>query len=235
MRVERIPIRTTTQIEGDGTYKQTLSIYCPFRGASFTTEHCRVCPKLVAWAEDAASPEAAVICASDDVPEAARAVALHLGDRLSGRFDDVGAHTPIGVVMDRTTLAVSEEVDLDALRRELGAATGRVLPVVDAGGRLLGVVASDRLRSSVPPRDRAHSVAEMLSRVAAKSVSEVMTAHVVAFPEGGRIRDALNVMIVERVRYLPIVTEHGELVGMVWDIDLLSWLARSDRGRGDER
>jgi CBS-domain-containing membrane protein len=220
MRVERIPIRSTVAIGRGGAKERSLSVYCPFRHRSFALEHCRTCPRVVTWSEAPDESGAHIVCASEDEP---RAIAIHVSEqRLTGKLETVAATTPIGVVMDTSNLCVTDDLALDELRELIGGQTGRALPVVNARGQLLGVVAPDQAATS----SRGVDVVEILRRVAPRTVRDVMTAHVVAFPESGRVREALNAMLVERVRYLPVVSENGEVIGMVWDLDLLTWLAR---------
>jgi CBS domain-containing protein len=235
MRVERVPIRTTTRLTPGGEHRRELSIYCPFQAKTFPAAHCEHCTRLVSWTDDPGAEGASVICASEDARAAeeeteSRAVALHFGDRMTGPLEEEAARTPIGVVMAATCITAEGELEIADLRRALGEKTGRAFPVVDRDGTLIGVVSADRLTPSVPaPPPSRPGMSEFLRRLVPTTVREVMTAHVTAFPEGGRVRDALNAMLVERVRYLPVVSAEGAVVGLVWDLDLLSWLARSHR------
>jgi CBS domain-containing protein len=230
MRVERVPIRTTTRLTPGGELRRDLSIYCPFKARTFAVEHCRKCEHLVSWADDAEAPGAHIVCEGEHPQESpeVRALAMHFGDRMTGKFEEIAARTPIGVVMETSFTIAHGDLEIAELRRHLGEKTGRVLPVVGEDGTLLGVVASDRLSTPPPPPSRPELHA-FLAKLVPTTVREVMTAHVVAFPEAGRVRDALNAMLVERVRYLPVVSADGVVVGLVWDLDLLSWLAQAHR------
>ncbi len=228
MRVERVPIRTTTRLTPGGERHRELSVYCPFQARTFGAEECQHCARLVTWTDDPTAEGAAIVCASEQTET--RAVALHFGDRMSGSLEEEAARTPIGVVMASTCVTAEGELEIAELRLMLGEKTGRAFPVVDRDGALLGVISADRLGPSVPPPPPSRpGLRELLSRLAPTKVREVMTAHVVAFPENGRVREALNAMLVERVRYLPVVSSEGTVVGLVWDLDLLSWLARANR------
>jgi CBS domain-containing protein len=230
MRVERVPIRSTVHIARGGVRERRLSIYCPFKHRSFDLAHCRTCSHLASWPEDADDREAHLVCRADEAELETRVVAVHVGERLGGSLESAAAATPIGVVMASCTIAVRDDLALEELRETIGARTGTALPVVSEDGRLLGVVAMDAAAPRPPGPKKA--IEDLLRRVVPSTVREVMTAHVVAFPESGRVRDALNAMLVERVRYLPVVAEDGAVVGMVWDLDLLTWLARGAREGG---
>lgn len=230
MRVERVPIRPIYRVGSSGKRKKTLSVYCPFRARSAAAEDCRACPRCVTGTDELGGHAAAIVCASDGTPTFARVDAPHKAPRPShGRFDEIAMQTPIGMVMAPFLVALDHDVPLDAARGELTGRTGRVLPVVAYDGRLLGIVRADHLVPPPPAFESRRDVRELLSLLAPSTVREVMSAHVVAFPESGRVADALDAMITERVRYLPIVTSDGTVIGIVWDVDILSWLARTRR------
>jgi CBS domain-containing protein len=231
MRVERVPLRPIEQVGSRGKRRRRLSVYCPFRARSFEAEHCRTCARCLSWAENEEAHGASIVCASDGEATAARAESVR-----PGRFrDKLATDAPIGLVMPSSVVVVHHDLELETLRRELAGQTGRAFPVVSDDGRLLGVVAADQL-APAPPASRARrDLRELLSMLEPSTVGEVMGAHVVAFPESGSVADALDLMITERVRYLPIVTAEEEVCGLVWDLNILSWLARARREGGHER
>jgi CBS-domain-containing membrane protein len=167
------------------------------------------------------------LCATElDPGHDARAVVLQ--SRVTGHLSEIARRTPIGTVMAPTLLAVRDDAEVDVLQRELLGRTGRVMPVVTAEGRLLGIVSTDRLGAQVPPPPPSRpELRELLELLTPSSIREVMTAQVLAFPESGRVSEALNAMLVERVRFLPIVSDEGAVVGLVWDVHILSWLGRA--------
>jgi CBS domain-containing protein len=230
MHVERVPIRHIHRVGRDGKRARALSVYCPFRGRSFDADHCGTCPRRVTSADDPDAPGAFMVCASEDEPVLATAAAIYVGSRRPhGHFDEIARDAPIGVVMAPSLVIVHRDAALDALRDELEAKTGRVLPVVADDDRLLGVITADHLAPPPPAPESRPDLRELLSLLAPSTVRDVMTAHVVAFPESGRVVDALDAMITERVRYLPIVRADGVVIGIVWDLNILSWLARAQR------
>ena len=136
MRVERVPIRTAVHLTPGGERRRTLSVYCPFQGRTFPAQVCHDCARLVTWAKDADACGAHVVCASDAEPPEMRVLAMRFGDRAAGSFEEVGAHTPIGLVMAATFTTAHADLEIEELRQHIGASTGRVLPVVDDDGAL---------------------------------------------------------------------------------------------------
>ena len=121
-------------------------------------------------------------------------------------------------------------VHADALAR--GAAdmmrTRRVrhLPVVDRGGRLVGIVTDRDLRQVVfdpAIQLRAGGLADALKEV---TVAEVMTRAVLTVRPDTPVREAARLMRERKVGALPVVRD-GKVVGVVTEMDLLNELARA--------
>ena len=93
----------------------------------------------------------------------------------------------------------------------------RHLPVVDAGGRLVGLVTHRDLLKVFADRTREGSMA-----VAA---GDVMTTGVVTVTAQMRLTDALNLMIENKYGCLPVIDEAGVLVGIITQFDLLKFAA----------
>jgi Mg/Co/Ni transporter MgtE len=86
----------------------------------------------------------------------------------------------------------------------------RALPVVDEELRLVGIVSRSELVHVLPASTR---------------VSEVMRARVHALPEQAPIGYAIALMALEGISEVPVVTEEGELVGVLHALDALRWTA----------
>ena len=107
---------------------------------------------------------------------------------------------------------------------------GRLL-VVDANGRLLGVVTNGDVLEAWPSRFQAlepFEVRELMARVA---VDEAMAAQVVTVDPETTISEAANMMFEERVGALPVL-EGGRVVGILTCSDLLQGLVRVLSGLG---
>jgi CBS domain-containing protein len=147
--------------------------------------------------------------------------------------------------MTRRVLAVRPDVSLEALTglfldRDIGGA-----PVVDDGGRPIGVVSkTDLLRVQRDSGDTREAVAsgrqpsrgqlrvelgpgfhaEALPRV----VAEAMTRAAYTISENAPLTHAAALMAFEGVHRVPVVSEDGRVAGMVTAIDILRWLAQQD-------
>jgi acetoin utilization protein AcuB len=96
----------------------------------------------------------------------------------------------------------------------------RHLPVVDRGGRLVGIVTDRDLRQVIfdpAIRDRAGQVADVLAAI---TVRDVMTWAVVTVRPGTEIRDAARVMYEQKIGALPVV-EGEKVVGILSEADVL--------------
>jgi CBS domain-containing protein len=109
------------------------------------------------------------------------------------------------------------------------------LCVVDADGRLLGIVSrSDLLRHRVAPDPRAHMVpAPPDPTQPPVTVADVMTKDVVALPPTTDEADAAAIMLQRRIRSIPVV-EDGRLLGVVSVTDMLRAAVRGDERIADD-
>jgi CBS domain-containing protein len=110
------------------------------------------------------------------------------------------------------------------------------VPVVDAGGRVLGVVSEADLLLKEEHPDAEQSVPLVWTRrrriewdkAAGTVAGELMTAPPVTVPPTATVADAARHMHAARVKRLPVVDEDGRLLGIVSRADLLKVFARPD-------
>jgi CBS-domain-containing membrane protein len=117
-------------------------------------------------------------------------------------FREIARESVVGAAMGPSVVCVRAEVCVSDLRETFRTARSALLPVVDALGRLVGVVWRDD------------------SRVDSRAL---------ALDESASALEALRAMTIERARAVPVVGEGGAVVGVLSDIDLLGWLARERR------
>jgi CBS domain-containing protein len=112
--------------------------------------------------------------------------------------------TPAPQTIEATeTLAVARErMDRGRFRR---------LPVVDAGGRLIGIVTDRDLR------EHAGHLAD--TRVTGAMIEPVMTVGV-----DDAVEDVGKRLLRERIGGFPVLDGRGWLVGMITETDVLLWL-----------
>jgi acetoin utilization protein AcuB len=108
------------------------------------------------------------------------------------------------------------------LTRERGI---RHLPVVHEG-RLTGIVSDrDLKRAMASPATtlEVHELHYLLERV---TVDQFMTPVVITIPPLSPVEDAAQIMVTEKISALPVV-EHGRLVGIITETDLLRLFVRA--------
>jgi CBS domain-containing protein len=135
----------------------------------------------------------------------------------------------IGELMSSPATTVDPGAPITEAGRLLLARGITAVCVVDAGGRLVGLVSrSDLLRHRLVRDPRAHlrPVAEDDTEPP-HTVAEVMTKDVLALPPSADEADAAQLMLDNRIRSLPVV-EDGRVVGIVSVTDLLRAAVRGD-------
>lgn len=112
------------------------------------------------------------------------------------------------------------------------------MPVVDADGRVVGVISETDLlaKERWEPRERRGMLARLPGRAArdrrrrkhdARVASEAMTAPAITIERFWPLSVAARQMLDASVNHLPVV-KHGELIGIVARADLMRALVRSD-------
>jgi CBS domain-containing protein len=114
--------------------------------------------------------------------------------------------------MTRGAICVSADQSVDSvvslfLERGISGA-----PVVDIKGRAIGVV----------------SKTDVIRGRHQKCVGEVMTPVAFTMKENAPISQAAALMAFEGIHRLPIVSDSGEVIGIVSSIDVLQWIAERD-------
>jgi CBS domain-containing protein len=101
----------------------------------------------------------------------------------------------------------------------------RHLPVVDANGRLVGIVTDRDLRQVVFDPRIAEALGEATLTLAALTVREVMTWGVVSVRADTDLRAAARLMRERKIGALPVV-EAGHVVGILTETDVLAAIDR---------
>jgi len=154
------------------------------------------------------------------------------------------AHTPVAAVMDRSPLCVRDDLSIECLidtllERGVGSAT-----VVDARGRLLGLISmTDLVRERLAMGDTEERTdGPAIRRVVGSEwapgfhvapllgtlVRDVMVRHAITLPEHATIARAGSVMAYEGIHQIPVVSREGTVLGVVSALDLLRMLALAD-------
>lgn len=129
--------------------------------------------------------------------------------RDPGPPNRLGEDAWVGDAMGAFALAVHVALPLDGLRRAFEEAAAAVALVVDDRERLAGVV-EDTLVARMKAPARAIDLAR-----------RVQPVH-----ESERLVHAIDRMIHERARALPVIDDDGCVVALLTDLDALRWVAQ---------
>ncbi len=139
-------------------------------------------------------------------------------------------------IMTSKVLAVAPEATIDAAMRLMLDSAISGLPVVDAGGRLVGMVSEgDFLRRAELGTERRRPrwleillgpgrIADDYAHSRGRKVAEVMTQNVASVAENTPVADLVRLMERRRIKRVPVLRD-GALVGIVTRANLLRALA----------
>lgn len=139
-------------------------------------------------------------------------------------------------IMRQDVITVRPETPLKEVARILIEHRISGLPVVDAEGRVLGVVSEGDLIVKERETERPRLLGALLggrhlrvelAKVEARTAGDAMTSPPITIEPGAPVRAAAALMIERQVNRLPVV-EDGRLVGIVTRADVVRTFVRSD-------
>jgi CBS domain-containing protein len=147
-------------------------------------------------------------------------------------------------IMDRDPVTVSPETTVEEVVRTLKRNELPGVPVVNEGGRCVGIVTEAdlvladeegdlhiphyiELMGGVVFLEPLRRFEERLRKAVAAQASEMMTADPVTVEASASVHEAAGIIAEEGHNRLPVV-EHGRLVGVVTRVDVLQALARAE-------
>ncbi|CAL9389700.1 Inosine-5'-monophosphate dehydrogenase [Streptomyces sp. enrichment culture] len=145
-----------------------------------------------------------------------------------------GAPHVVGDVMTRSVVSVGRRTAFKEVVRLLRGRRVSAVPVLEGGGRVVGVVSEADLlpeqefRDSDPDRRTRSRRLQDLRKAGALTAEELMTSPAVTVGAGVTLADAAGLMARHRVKRLPVVDERGVLEGVVSRADLLEVFLRDD-------
>jgi CBS-domain-containing membrane protein len=134
-------------------------------------------------------------------------------------------------VMTKDVVYVGPDEDFKSCAKLLRIHDISALPVVDAAGKLIGVVSESDLLAKerergAKPTFGARWIGDPIA--SAKTAGEVMTSPAISIGPKATIPEAARLMYREAVKRLPVVDDEGVVVGIVSRADLLKTFTRSD-------
>ncbi len=141
-------------------------------------------------------------------------------------------------IMSIDVLTVSPEDSLKAAARQMVERGVSGLPVVNAEGKLVGIITEADFLEREADRSHRRLLDALMHKPdavsEAETVGEVMSTHpVVIYPEAS-VTEAARVMSHHRVKRLPVVNDEGELQGIISRGDVVTVFTRPDDVIEDE-
>lgn len=139
----------------------------------------------------------------------------------------------VATVMTTDVVTVGPDAGYKEVVERLGERQVSAVPVVDAEGRVIGVVseADLLLKEERPGRRRGGPLVDPHGEAAkaeARNAAALMTAPAVTVLPEATLTEAARLMHGRRVKRLPVVDREGRLVGIVSRADLLRAFLRTD-------
>ncbi|WP_314174507.1 CBS domain-containing protein [Streptomyces winkii] len=136
--------------------------------------------------------------------------------------------------MTRAVIAVGREATFKDITRKMREWQVSAVPVLEADGRVIGVVseadllAKEEYRDGAPVLGEPRERMEQLRKSGALTAGELMTTPAVSVHEDAPLAEAARIMAHMRVKRLPVVDGEGRLRGIASRVDLLKVFLRTD-------
>lgn len=143
-------------------------------------------------------------------------------------------------VMTRDVAVVGRDAAFKDIVRTLQDRQVSALPVVDGGGRVLGVVSEadllhkEEFRDSDPDQYTQLRRLSDLAKAGSVTAGELMTRPALTVTADATLAQAARTMARARVKRLPVVDADGRLEGVVSRVDLLKVFLRGDEEIAEE-
>ena len=121
--------------------------------------------------------------------------------------------------MSRPVITIHPELPIQEALAMMKEEKIRRLPVVDKGGKLVGIVSDQDLLHASPSDATSLSVWELNYLLSKITVSEIMHSDVITIEETTPVEEAARIMADNKIGGLPVMKE-GELVGIITETDL---------------
>jgi predicted transcriptional regulator len=204
-----LELRSRRTFRGSATPSLELGVLCPAKALDIPLEECALCKDCNGLRLDSMTHGSFVVCdaAADETDETL------LGTTDSRKSAD---HATIGSIMTTSVLCVGPELSLVALEALFLDHSISGAPVVDEGGRPIGMVSkTDLVRHHHEEReaDGEHVVADIMMPMA------------FALPANESVAKAAALMVFEGMHRVPVVNAHGQIVGLLSPLDVMRWMA----------
>jgi CBS domain-containing protein len=136
-------------------------------------------------------------------------------------------HPPVQEIrfwMSLPVLTTTQETTLGEALAVMHEHSVRRLPVVDANGRLRGMITDGDIRGAELVRAAGVELPTIAAVLCATVVGEVMAKHPIAVTQNATLREVAMLMLDNKVGGLPVVDEQNQVVGIITESDLFEAL-----------
>lgn len=194
-----LPVRTRRTVECAGPGRVETEVFCPLLARSTALDLCEHCTRH----RRVENGGAAIVCdielARDDDPD-------------DVDLAEAAASTYVGEILPLEPTCVREDVSAELVLAVLNA-NRRCVPVVTAGGGLVGVVCPGAIFRGAPGAG-----ARPTARDLARPIAVVLT-------EDTLLAVAIGVLAHSGEPELPVLSSTGAVTGMLRCADVVSWMA----------
>ena len=121
--------------------------------------------------------------------------------------------------MSKHPLTVKPKTSVNAALKRMRDERVRRFPVVDDGGKLVGIVSEKDLLYAAPSPATSLSIYEMHYLYSRLNVEEIMTREVIVVQEDDPLEEAARILVDNKVGGLPVMRD-GNLVGLITETDV---------------
>ncbi len=129
----------------------------------------------------------------------------------------------VGERMTRNPVTITEDTSIDDALHLMRERKVRRLPVLDASGKMVGIVSDRDLLHAAPSPATSLSVYELHYLLSKLTVKRVMSSPVITVTPSTPLEEAARIMADNKIGGLP-VTEDGRLVGIITETDIFKIL-----------
>jgi acetoin utilization protein AcuB len=130
----------------------------------------------------------------------------------------------VGEVMTSNPVTIRADDGVDEGLHVMRERRVRRLPVMDASGRMVGIVSDKDLLHAAPSPATSLSVHELHYLLAKLKIRQVMSSPVVTITPETPLEEAARIMADNKIGGLPVVDAGGNLVGIVTETDIFKVL-----------
>ncbi len=128
--------------------------------------------------------------------------------------------------MTKDVITVQPDISMMKASKIMRENKIRRLPVVDAAGKLVGIITDRDLKEASPSKATSLDMHELYYLLSEIKVKDIMTKNPLAAKPTETVEKAAVIMMNNHVGGLPVVDENGKLVGVITDSDVFKVLVK---------